>query len=59
MPSLEVKLPLSSNTLLIVPVWKAPAYNSPTQNWKRGMYAVSTGVLLVLLLILTLVDGTP
>jgi hypothetical protein len=27
--------------------WKPPAYNSPYQNWKRGMYAVSTGVFLV------------
>ena len=34
----------------IVPVWKAPVYNSPQQNWKRGMYAWSTAVFLVSLL---------
>ncbi len=27
--------------------WKPPPYNSPSQNWKRGMYAVSTGVFAV------------
>lgn len=27
--------------------WKAPAYNSPYQNWKRGMYAMSTGVFFI------------
>jgi hypothetical protein len=30
-----------------MPNWKAPAYNSPGQNWKRGMYAASTGVFLM------------
>ena len=30
-----------------VPIWKAPTYNSPYQNWKRGMYAMSTSIFLV------------
>lgn len=33
--------------LLIEPVWKAPPYNTPVLNWKRGMYAWSTAVFLV------------
>ena len=31
----------------IVPTWKAPAYNSPFYNWKRGMYAMSTALFIV------------
>ena len=31
----------------IVPIWKAPTYNSPYMNWKRGMYAMSTSLFLV------------
>jgi len=27
--------------------WKPPSYNSPYQNWKRGMYAMSTGLFVV------------
>jgi len=27
--------------------WKTPAYNSPYQNWKRGMYAMSTAYFAV------------
>ena len=26
------------------PIWKAPTYNSPYLNWKRGMYAMSTSI---------------
>jgi hypothetical protein len=26
------------------PIWKAPTYNSPYLNWKRGMYAMSTAI---------------
>jgi hypothetical protein len=32
---------------LRVPIWKAPTYNSPYLNWKRGMYACGTGVALL------------
>lgn len=28
-------------------VWKAPTYNSPKQNWKRGIYAYSTGLFVM------------
>lgn len=28
-----------------VPIWKAPTFNSPYLNWKRGMYAMSTGIM--------------
>jgi len=31
----------------IEPMWKAPPYNSPYLNWKRGIYAWSTAVFLV------------
>jgi len=44
--SREVR-PIRYNKNQIGPVWKAPVYNSPTMNWKRGMYAWSTAVLLV------------
>ena len=27
--------------------WKTPPYNSAYQNWKRGMYAVTSGIFLV------------
>jgi hypothetical protein len=30
-----------------VPIWKAPTYNSPYLNWKRGMYAMSTSIFLL------------
>jgi len=30
-----------------VPIWKAPTYNSPYLNWKRGMYAMSTAAFMV------------
>jgi len=30
-----------------VPIWKAPTYNSPYMNWKRGMYAMSTGLFVL------------
>jgi hypothetical protein len=45
--SREVRSMMRSNKNQIGPVWKAPVYNSPTMNWKRGMYAWSTAVLLV------------
>ena len=31
----------------LVAVWKPPTYNSPYQNWKRGMYATFTGITVV------------
>ena len=31
-----------------VPIWKAPTYNSPYMNWKRGMYAMSTSLFLTI-----------
>ena len=30
-----------------VPIWKTPTYNSPTMNWKRGMYAMSPTIFVV------------
>ena len=30
-----------------VAFWKPPTYNSPYQNWKRGMYAMTTGIFIV------------
>jgi hypothetical protein len=33
-----------------VPIWKAPTYNSPSLNWKRGMYAMSTSLFIVRIL---------
>ena len=30
-----------------MPVWKAPPYNTPYLNWKRGLYAFSTAVFIV------------
>lgn len=27
--------------------WRPPPYNSPSQNWKRGLYAMSTGIFAV------------
>lgn len=30
-----------------MPIWKAPTYNSPYLNWKRGMYAMSTAIFTV------------
>lgn len=30
-----------------MPLWKAPVYNSPYLNWKRGMYATSTALFLL------------
>ena len=29
-----------------IPIWKAPTYNSPYLNWQRGMYAMSTSILI-------------
>lgn len=31
----------------IVPIWKAPVYNSPYMNWKRGMWAMSAATFTV------------
>jgi hypothetical protein len=45
MPLQEVEF-LIVKTLL-VPVWKAPPYNYPFANWKRGLYAWSTAVFMV------------
>ena len=30
-----------------IPTWKAPVYNSPFMNWKRGMYAASTAIFIM------------
>mmetsp|Transcript_8811 Transcript_8811/g.14940 ORF Transcript_8811/g.14940 Transcript_8811/m.14940 type:complete len:349 (-) Transcript_8811:176-1222(-) len=30
-----------------LPVWKAPVYNSPYLNWKRGIYSVTPSILLL------------
>lgn len=43
----EVQLILDLYNCFIVPNWKAPIYNSPSQNFKRGMYAMSTAALMV------------
>jgi hypothetical protein len=37
----------ATKSFCIVPIWKAPTYNSPYMNWKRGMYAMSTGLFVV------------
>lgn len=34
---------------IIVPTWKTPSYNSLYYNWKRGMYAMSTAVFIVMI----------
>lgn len=33
----------------LVPTWKAPPYNSPYLNWRRGMYAMTTGLFIVII----------
>ena len=41
---------ISTNLILFpstVAFWKPPSYNSPYQNWKRGMYAMTGGIFLV------------
>merc|ERR1711959_398930 len=35
-----------TDSYLRIPMWKAPTYNSPYQNWKRGMYCMSTAIFL-------------
>jgi hypothetical protein len=55
-------------SLCLEPVWKAPPYNSPILNLKRGMYAWSTAVFLVSFFLMGLrlimasfmmIDGAP